>query len=475
MSKVKSKSYSSKISLPKLVLIHSPSQPIANGKNRRKFPSSKDCCVRFRVLSNNNNNGVNGPGPGSEQKRVPIRYECDGQSTLENSSSLMNGSTYLLGVSSITRHRTNEDLLDLPTHKVCLYHPLNICTARDIQPGHYGFWFRFFGKSCRFHIMITLKLQRHGHNDKVLSTIELDITNIEKFTINRNVSIQSPSGRAPDSSLYSEKRYIGVMEKLHQLQEHCLWQKCVAVGDEMASLEKGKSDVKASILLEQSKAVCHQGGFATAKSLIKQAMETIPARSQNKDLLIARGYIYLSLCHHYELSLGNAEECLRIASEKLINFKPCEDTADLHHEEGWLLISFLLKIPNFSKGLITEAKERLEKAISHYKESYNPKRARIMNKIYNSQLSVAILFIFASPDNDSVVIAEEMISSLSDANLSQETVCRFSFVKALLLQQQCSNEAAITNAKHALDLATTCGLYVEKQLIVKCLKSLQYM
>ena len=468
MSKVKGKSSSSKISLPKLVLIHSPSEPIENGKNRRKFPSSKDCCVRVRVLSNN--------APGSKQTRVPIRYECDVPSTfLKNNSSLVNGPTYLLGINSITRHPTGEDLLDLPTHKVCLYHPLNFCTTKDIQPGHYGFWFRFFGKSCRFHVMITLKIHRHGHNDKVISTVELDITNIEKSTINRNMFVKSSNSKSHHCSLYSEKKYIGIMEKLQQLQEHCLWQKCVTVGDEISNLEKGKSDIKVCILLEQSKAMCHQGEFVRAKSLVKQALEAIPTRSQNKDLLIARGYTYLSLCHHYELSLGNAEQCLQIASEKLINFRPCEDTADLSNKEGWLLISFLLKIPNFSKGLITEAKEKLEKAVSHYKESYNPKHERIMNKIYSSQLGIAILFLFAHQDNDSVLVAEEVISTLSDAHLSQETMCRFSFVKALLLQHQCSNEAAITNAKHALDLAKTCGLYVEKQLIVKCLKSLEYM
>ncbi len=462
----RTKSCSSKISPPKLVLIHSPSDPVENGKNRRKFPSFKDCCVKVRVVSKHES--------GSEQKRVPIRYECDGQRTVGNNNSSINGPTYLLEVSNITRHSTNEDLLDLPTHKVCQYHPLNYCTLTDIQPGHYGFWFRFFGKSCRFHIIITLKLHKHGHNDKIVSTIELDIKNIEKCSINRNISMQSSNCKSRDSSLYSEKEYIGIMEKLQKLQEHCLWEKCVTIADEISSLEKGKSDMKACILLEQSKAVCHQGKFAAAKSLIKQALEAIPARSQNKDLLIARGYIYLSLCHHYDLSLGNAEECLRIASEKLINFKPCEDTADLHYNEGWLLISFLLKIPNFNKGLITEAKEKLEKAISHYRESYNPKHTRIMNKVYSSQLCIAILCLFANPENDSVVIAKEVISTLSDVqHLYQETRCRYSFVKALLLQRQCSNEAAITSAKNALEMAKACGLHVEKQLIVKCLKSLE--
>ena len=475
MSKVKTKFCSSvkpvrrKISPPRLVLIHSPSEPIENGKNRRKFPSSKDCCVKVCAVHVVNSES------GSKQERVSIRYECGGQSTLENNNSLINGPTYLLGISSITRYPTDEQLVDLPTYKVCQYHPLNYCTFSHIQPGDYGFWFRFFGKSCRFHIMITLKLHKHGHNDKIVSTIELDIRNIEKCTINRNISMKSSNSKSHGCSLYSEKIYIDIMEKLQRLQEHCLWEKCISVGDEISSSEKGKSDIKACILLEQSKAVCRQGKFVAAKLLIKQALEAIPAKSQNKDSLIARAYTYLSLCHHCDMSLGNAEECLKIASEKLINFKPCEDTGDLYYNEGWLLISFLLKIPNFNRGLIAEAKEKLEKAISHYQESYNSKHARITNKIHSTQLCIAILFLFANPENDSVVIAEEMISTLSDAHLSQETKCRFSFVKALLLQCQCSNEAAIRNAKHALDLAKICGLHVEKQLIVKCLKSLEYI
>lgn len=412
---------------------------------------------------------------GSKQKRITIRYDCDRQNTLKNNKSLKNGPVYLLGISSITRHHGNEELPDLPTH-VCQYSPLNYTTAiKDHQPDHYGFWFRFFGKSCRFHILITLKVHKLGCGDEVVSTIELDIWNIEKYTINGNISRKSINCKSCYCSLYSEKGYVDIMEKLQNLQDYCLWEKCVAVGNEIIhSLEKGKSDMKACILLEQSKAACRQGKFATSKSLVKQALEAIPAKSQNKDLLISRAYTYLSLTHHFDFSLGNTEECLRIASEKLINFKPCEDTADLHYNEGWLLISFLLKIPNFSDGLFIEAKEKLDKAISHYQESYNPKHTRIMNKIYSTKLCKAILFL-VNQKHVSVTFAEEIISALSDVCLSEETKCRFSFVKALVLKHQSSYEVAITNAKQALDLAKTCGLYLDMQLIVKCLDSLKYM
>ena len=453
---------------PKLVLIHSPSEQIENGKNRRKFPSTKDCYVKVAAVFNSES--------GSKQKRVTIRYDYDRRSTLESKKNLVNGPVYLLGISSITRHHNDEELFDLPTHNVCQYSPLNYSTVmKDHQPDHYGFWFRFFGKSCRFHILITLKLHKLGCDDEVVSTIELNIRNIEKYSINGNISRKSINCKSCYCSLYSEKEYIDIMEKIQNLQDYCQWEKCFAVGDELIhSLEKGKSDMKACILLEQSKAACRQGKFAKSKSLVKQALEAIPAKSQNKDLLISRAYIYLSLTHLFDFSLGNAEECLRIANEKMINFKPCEDTADLHYNEGWLLISFLLKIPNFSDGLFIEAKEKLDKAISHYQESSNSKHARIMNKIYSTQLCKAIL-ILVNQKHVSVTFAEEIISTLTDACLSQETKCRFSFVKALVLQRQSSYEAAITNATQALDLAKTCGLYLDMQLIVKCLQSLKYM
>lgn len=457
-----------KASLPKLVLIHSPSEQIENGKNRRKFPSSKDCYVKVGVVFNSES--------GSKQKRAAIRYDWDRQSTLESNKGLMNGPVYFLGISKVTRHRANEELLDLPTHNVCQYSPLNYTSViKDHQPDHYGFWFRFFGKSCRFHILITLKLHKPGCEDEVVSAIELNIRNIEKYTVSGNISGKSLGCKSLYCSLYSEKGYIDTMDKLQNLQDYCLWEKCVAIGDEMISnLEKGKSDMKACILLEQSKAACCQGKFVTSKSLVKQALEAIPPKSQNKNLLTSRAYVYLSMVHHFDFSLGNADECLRIASEKLINFKPCEDTGDLHYHEGWLLISFLLKIPNFSDALLVEAQEKLDKAISHYQEAYNPKHTRIINKIYRTQLCKAILFL-ANQKHFSMTFAEEIISNLSDACLSQEIKCRFSFVKALVLQHQSSYEAAITNAKRALELAKTCGLYPDMQLIVKCLESLKYM
>ena len=460
-----------KISPPQLVLIYLPSEPIQNGKNRRKFPSSKDCFVKVAV-SNIVESGS------TVQGHVPVRYESNSgeRSTLEKRKSLINGPTYLLGIGDVTRHPTTDEeskLPDISIHKVCQYLPLNYYPVKDIQPGHYGFWFRFFGKSCKFHILITLKLHKHvpDYVDKVVSIIELDIRNTERCAINRNIPTISSSNKLCDCSLYSEPEYIGIMEKLQQLQEQCLWEKCISAGNEILfGLEKGKSILKACIMLEQSKAVCRLGNFSTAKSLVKQALETITTKSANKELLIARAYMYLSLCHHYDMSLGNAEECLRIASEKLIHFKPCEDTADLHYSEGQLLLSFLLKISNFNKALIVEAKEKLQIAMSQYQISYNSGHRRIMNKIYNAQLNSAILLLLASPGDDSTVIAERIISTLSDCFLSLETKCRFYVLKALVFQQRCSHEAALTNAKHALDFAKTSGLYVEQQLIVKCLK-----
>ena len=460
-----------KISPPKLVLIYAPLQPVKNGKNRRKFPSPvKDYYIKVKVVPCVSETG-------SQENWVPIYYEYDGHDALGCNNSLVNGPVYLLGISSITRHCTNQELLDLPIHQVCQYHPLNYCTGKDIPSNHYGFWFRFFGKSCRFHIIITLKLHRHGKDDKVVNTIEVDVTNIETFPIKKHISVKTTNFKSHDCSLYLEKEYINVMEILYRLQEQCMWEKCIAVGNEiLSSLESnGKSDIKACILLEQSKSFSHLGKFAIAKSLVKQTLEIIPANNQNKDLLVARAYIYLSLSHHYDLSLGNAEECLSIARQKLIKFKHCEDTADLHYNEGLLLISFLLKFPNLNKRLMAEVNEKLEKAIKHYQETYNSSHARIMNKIYNTQLCMTILLLFTNPENYSLSSVEKMISSFGNASLFKETECRIMLVKALVLQYQASDEAAITNAKHALDIANKFGLYVEIQLIVKCLKSLKCM
>ncbi|XP_028397438.1 uncharacterized protein LOC114521266 isoform X2 [Dendronephthya gigantea] len=325
-----------KIPPPQLVLIHLPPEPIQNGKNRRKFPSSKDCFVKVAVSN------ISAGSGSTVKEHVRVRYESNSgeRNTLEKSKSLINGSTYLLGISDITRHPITAEeskLPDLPVHKVCQYLPLNYYPGKDTQPGHYGFWFRFFGKSCKFHILITLKLHKHapGDADKVVSTIELDIRNIPRYAMNKNIPKISSSSKLSACSFYSEQEYIGIMEKLQKLQEQCLWEKCASVGDEMLfGLEKGKSDLKACIMLEQSKAVCHLG----------------------------------------------------------------------------------------------------------------------------------------SPGDDSTVIAEGIISTLSDCYLPLETKCRFYVLKALVLQHQCSHDTAVTNAKHALDFAKTGGLYIEKHLIVKCLK-----
>ncbi|XP_028397439.1 uncharacterized protein LOC114521266 isoform X3 [Dendronephthya gigantea] len=261
-----------KIPPPQLVLIHLPPEPIQNGKNRRKFPSSKDCFVKVAVSN------ISAGSGSTVKEHVRVRYESNSgeRNTLEKSKSLINGSTYLLGISDITRHPITAEeskLPDLPVHKVCQYLPLNYYPGKDTQPGHYGFWFRFFGKSCKFHILITLKLHKHapGDADKVVSTIELDIRNIPRYAMNKNIPKISSSSKLSACSFYSEQEYIGIMEKLQKLQEQCLWEKCASVGDEMLfGLEKGKSDLKACIMLEQSKAVCHLGSPGDDSTVIAE-------------------------------------------------------------------------------------------------------------------------------------------------------------------------------------------------------------
>lgn len=456
-----------------MVVTDRPQNPVMNGKNRWKFPSSKDCCVKIGIVSDTDNVGLG----------EKLRVSYDQQDRIREKTSKTNGLKFLLEVSCITRHGINNEdtILDIPLHLVCLQQPLNSWRFKRLNINNYGFWFRFFGKSCRFHVKICLKMHQGkpgslSAQDKVINTVELDIINHEIIPINNFTKPIKKLSRKV--SLYSEKGYLAIMEELQTLQEKCLWEKCRSVGDKLlCGLDTNKSDYKVCILLEQSKVACQQEKLMEAKSLVKAALEMIPTKSKNKMLLTARAYTYLSLAHQYDMAFGNAEECLRIAKTKLSEFMPCEDTGDFYYHEGKVLLGFVFRLPVsvVHNGLIQEAKEKMEMAISHFRESYNWRVVEIMNKIYSAQMYTAMLLLFANRGDNSALIADQMISSMGEIydTLSHEAKCKFNLAQALLMEQKGDIKSAVTSAKVALDLSNLSGLYLEKRWIENLLRRLQ--
>ncbi|XP_046853979.1 uncharacterized protein LOC124447126 [Xenia sp. Carnegie-2017] len=448
-----------KIAKPSLVLIHSPTKPVKNGKNRRKFPSSKDCFVEFCVKSD----------IFEEQRlkpKISVGYEFWKYLKYENSS--INGERYYVSVSHITRHSINNDLLDnFSMSKVCLHHPLNYAKYKDIQRDSFGFWFRFFGSSCRFQITIALKCA----NDRTIDTMELNIENIENFDATQRISIvENASKKLYVCRLYSDYEYIRVINLHIEMQSKCDWKTCITLGNEILStLQSGKSDLKACIFLEQSKAFYHLGDFTSSKSLVKQALQTISSDSSNRNILIGRAYVYLSFCHLYDSALGNTEECLRIAREKLHYYKPCEDTGLLHFMEANLLISFLLKVPtSFGENLVLQIKKKLDLVIDHFSQSLNSTSSRIMNKIYHCKMLKAIVLLHVMFDKESEAFAENIISSKTVFSLTSDNECRFNLIKILTSCKRNFDNSDRTLLEDALNFAEKCGLFLEKQLIIKC-------
>ena len=235
-----------------------------------------------------------------------------------------------------------------------------------------------------------------------------------------------------------------------------------------------KSDYKVCILLEQSKVACQQGELKNAKSLVKSALEMIPTTSRNKALLTARAYTCLSLSHQYDQAFGNAEECLRITRAKLFDFIACEDTGDYYYQEGRILLGFVFKSSIAHHAIINAAKEKMEMAICHFQKSYHSEGTAIMYKICNAKMYNAMLLILANKDNISILIADQIISSMAEmfASLNCQTKCMFNFAKALLLEQNSDILAALESGKTAIELANKSGLHVEKQWIEDFLRRL---
>lgn len=450
-----------------MVVLHRPQNPVINGKNRWKFPSLKDCCVRVGIFT------IDKEKIG-EKKAVRVYYDQQGNIS---KSGKRNGAIFVLEVSCITRHAIDErSLIDVPLHMVCLQRPLNWRNFKQYTHDDIGFWFRFFGRSCRFHIRISLKIHlgKRGKcaQDKVINTVELDIVNREIISHKNFSGVREKPSR--ETSLYSEKGYQLIMEELQTLQENCLWEKCKSAGDRLLSgSDQTNADYKICILLEQSKVACQLGKLKDAKSLVKKALEIIP-KSQNKALLTGRAYTCLSLSHQYAMAFGNAEECLRIAKTSLSDFTPCEDTGDCYYQEGRVLIGFIFRLANLHIELINEAKDRIEMAIIHFRKSNNWKCASITNKIYSGQMYIAMLLL-ANKEDDSIAIADQLISSMAEIYflLSNQSKCKFSFAKALLMEQNGNIKGALVNGKAALDLANTSGLHLEKQWIDNFLRRLQ--
>lgn len=461
-----------------MVVVHRPKNPVINGKNRWKFPTVKDCCVKLCVSKYHTDKVKI-----SERKGLEVGYNNKLHILGENRK--INGTKYFLEISCITRHPINNDSLcsddsDEPLNKICLQQPLNSLNFNkypQMAQNDFGFWFRFLGKSCRFHIKISLKIQRgkpeRFSEDKVVSTVELDIVNREIIS-HKSVTkpIKNPSR---ECSLYSEKEYLRIMQELQSLQDNCLWEKCKSAGNRLLSeLDQTKSDYKVCILLEQSKVACQQGELKNAKSLVQSALEMIPTTSRNKALLTARAYTCLSLSHQYDQAFGNAEECLRITRAKLFDFIACEDTGDYYYQEGRILLGFVFKSSIAHHAIINAAKEKMEMAICHFQKSYHSEGTAIMYKICNAKMYNAMLLILANKDNVSILIADQIISSMAEmfASLNCQTKCMFNFAKALLLEQNSDIQAALESGKTAIELANKSGLHVEKQWIEDFLRRL---
>lgn len=448
-----------------MVIVDRPKNPVVNGKNRMKFPTAKDCCVRIEVKIGGKENVMK---VSYNQKRHILDEKTQKRKA--------NGTKYLLEVSCITRHPINNNsLFDEPLSMMCLQRPLNY--LNQFNKSDFGFWFRFFGKSCRFHIKISLKTQRgnpeRGAEEKVVSTLELDIVNREIIS-HKNITKQFEKP-ARECTLYSEKEYQLIMQKLQSLEDNCLWEKCRSAANRLLSeLDETKSDYKVCILLEQSKMSCQQGKWKDAKSLVKTALEMIPTTSRNKALLTARAYICLSLSHQYDQAFDNAEACLRIAKTKLFDFMACEDTGDFYYQEGRILLGFIFRSPIAHRELVNAAKEKVEMAVCHFRKSFNSEGAAIMNKMCSAQIYIAILLVLGNKGDSSIVNADQIISSMAEicASLNWQTKCKFNFATALLQEQNSDIKAALEYAKTALELANKSGLYLEKQWIEDLIRRL---
>ena len=126
------------------------------------------------------------------------------------------------------------------------------------------------------------------------------------------------------------------------------------------------SDIETKLLLlcEKSLYSSIKGDFPEAKRILQSVVDNVVPKSQNKNFLLNRAYLYLATTHIIEGNYGTAEECLNVLQKDRKNGIPYEDLLTFYMLFGIVLMNFARKLPKMSKALLRESYTWLEKALA---------------------------------------------------------------------------------------------------------------
>ena len=180
-----------------------------------------------------------------------------------------------------------------------------------------------------------------------------------EITVSPLLVLNPPSFSKESNVLY--KRSWWIVNQLWSCRKNAKWEDF----DELASgllLTFTDADTQITIKLEQSMKSLYQNQPDRALQFIDDAFSFM-SETQNPQLMAGRGLEYKAEILRTQGSLGDAENCIKLAGQNVAACETGLDASWIAWERARILTEFIRRTPHLSLTLVNEARSILERCI----------------------------------------------------------------------------------------------------------------
>ena len=216
-----------------------------------------------------------------------------------------------------------------------------------------------------------------------------------EITVSPMLVLNPPSFSKESNVLY--KRSWWIVNQLWSCRKNAKWEDF----DELASgllLTFTDADTQITIKLEQSMKSLYQNQPDRALQFIDDAFSFM-SEAQNPQLMAGRGLEYKAEILRTQGSLGDAENCIKLAGQNVAACETGLDASWIAWERARILTEFIRRTPHLSLKLVNEARSTLERCIDVCQHVETVKENLFVKQLFVLMLlTMAILLLDCDSD-----------------------------------------------------------------------------